>query len=60
MDATYGAYVAAEKNTCKNTNSNSNIKAVNSDNKANSICNNVNDKNTTPALVHTGSGSYRF
>ena len=52
MDATYGAYVAAEKNTCKNTDSNSNIKAIDSNNKANysnnthnHISNNVNDNN---------------
>ena len=67
MDATYGAYVAAEKNTCKNTNSNSNIKAINSNNKANysnnthnHISNNGNDNNKAPVPVHTGSGSYRF
>ena len=33
MDATYGAYVAAEKNTLKNTHSNSHID-VNNSNKA--------------------------
>ena len=42
MDAAYGAYVAAEKNTFMNTGKHSNINVNNSNNKAN--CNNkIND-----------------
>ena len=57
MDATYGAYVAAEKNTCKNTDSNSNIKAIDSNNKAN---NNTHNHNSNNVNGHNNNDNYRY
>ena len=69
MDETYGAYVAAEKNTFKITYSESKVNVKNDkDNKvnhSNSTASNINgnsnnSNNDTAVPVHTGSGSYRF
>ena len=46
MDATYGAYVAAEKNTSKNTTNN------NSDTNGNNSNNKVNYSNTTDTYIN--------